>query len=146
MAALVQLQFAIRSLPVHLLALSNGQGLGFEIGSRQSEATVPKRHGNSPHQPFFKDTDGTEAPLVQELPVAHKVRPIRKRKLLLKRPDHVDERLAVLRVLSPVSSKVNVNASSAELPAQIAEGKEVVGPEQDMNSPRLVGERLVTSS
>jgi hypothetical protein len=49
---------------VHLLALSNGQRLGFEMVSRQPLVAFLERHGDSPHQPFLQDADATKTPLV----------------------------------------------------------------------------------
>ena len=121
LATLIEPEFAIGRLRVHLLTLSDSQGLGFKVGSGQPVATFSRRHSGRPHQPFLQDADATEAPLVQEFPIAHEVWPVLKGKLFLEGSDNIDKGLAIFRIFGTVACQVNVDASSAELTVQISE-------------------------
>ncbi len=132
----------MRGLRVHLLALSDGQGLSFKIGFSQPLATTSRRHRSCPQQPFLQDANTSKAPLVQKFPVAHQVWPVLKGKLLLERADDIDKGLAIFRIFGTVACKVNVHASSAELAIQISEREQVVGTKQHMHRFRLVGDRF----
>jgi hypothetical protein len=50
----------------------------------------------------------------------------------------INESLAIFGIISPVTSKMNIDASSTQLPIQVSECEQVVSPQQHLHRPGLV--------
>lgn len=84
-------------------------------------------------QPALEHAHTAEGPLVQPLPQADEVRFFGNRQLTLEREKHALERQAVLVHVGAVSSEVVLDATSAELRAQVRQPQQFVRADQDVH-------------
>src|ERR1700684_3883420 len=106
----------------------------------QLSAVLPGCGGECAIQPLFQDSNATEAPFVQVVPVLQQVWSLRQRQILLKGAQ--DSQECPLLVAQLVSSEMNIETSPAQLRAQVTERQQIVGAKQDVDSTRVAGYRF----
>ena len=114
----------------------------FQVLERQHRGGLSNRGRKPLDEPIFQNADTTDAALVKVLPKLDQVRWVWQRHLLSERLKNLRERLAVCGLRHIVAREMEIDASPAQLAAEVSDAKQFVGAAQHVDGVGAVGQGL----
>src|SRR5260370_70407 len=142
LVVLHELSFSLQSLFGHTFGLIYGPCRLLKDFASDDRAVGGQRDRQGSGQPVFQHPHASDGAFVAVVEVLQKVRLTRQRQVALKGEGDTLERNIVFSPIRAVTREVNINTAPAQLSAQVAKRKELVGPDQHMDGVGEAGKRL----